>query len=216
MQGRKPKPVSVQIAAGDPRKIGKQKLAAQLATEVKATRGLPACPDHIVCSRPVISEAPRPRRRGLYWCSPALVTPCGACIPCRARATWESWAEELEVMDLDHRPDAQMLEGACMAYAQAVEADLTIARQGSVCSQETLDPQTKEKMVKLKAHPAVAISRAAWVQVKALCSEFGLSPVSRQRLSIEKKDEVESGDLMSILSQPRAPRPAPLFDSLVN
>ena len=38
--------------------------------------------------------------------------------------------------------------------------------------------------------------------LKAFCSEFGLSPISRTRLSVEKPT-VEEDDLMAILSQPR-------------
>jgi phage terminase small subunit len=38
--------------------------------------------------------------------------------------------------------------------------------------------------------------------LKAFCSEFGLSPVSRTRLAIEKPAAGED-DLLEILSQPR-------------
>jgi phage terminase small subunit len=49
------------------------------------------------------------------------------------------------------------------------------------------------------------VSNAAWRQVRAFIGEFGFSPVSRTRLSIEQKDNgVE--DLMSILSKPREPK----------
>jgi phage terminase small subunit len=43
---------------------------------------------------------------------------------------------------------------------------------------------------------------AAWMLLKAFCSEFGLSPVSRTRLAIEKPADAED-DLLEILSQPR-------------
>src|SRR5947207_155075 len=48
----------------------------------------------------------------------------------RARTAWNFLSEELQAMKLDHRPDAMALEGACTAYALAVEADLVIAREG--------------------------------------------------------------------------------------
>lgn len=47
MKGRKPKPTSAQISAGDPRKHGKQKLEQKLANEPSATHGLPDCPKHL-------------------------------------------------------------------------------------------------------------------------------------------------------------------------
>lgn len=111
-------------------------------------------------------------------------------------------------MGLDRRPDAIMLEGACVGYDRAVQSDLIVADQGPVCIHETVDAQTGRAMQRLKAHPAVAISRAAWSQVRAFCSEFGLSPVSRTRLAIEKADQ-KGDDLMEMLSRPRAPKSAP-------
>jgi len=45
-----------------------------------------------------------------------------------------------------------------------------------------------------------------WRQVRAFCSEFGLSPVSRTRLAIERKDEATE-DLEAILGRAREPRP---------
>lgn len=47
MPGRKPKPIAVKIAEGDRNNVGKRKLQAMLDQEVKATRGLPACPRHL-------------------------------------------------------------------------------------------------------------------------------------------------------------------------
>lgn len=123
----------------------------------------------------------------------------------RARAAWGFWRDELIAMNLDFRPDAMMLEGACVGYARAVQADLILASDGPVCIHETLDPQTGDRMQKLKAHPAVAISNSAWSQVRSFCSEFGLSPGSRTRLTIEKPDNGEK-DLMEMLSAPREPR----------
>jgi P27 family predicted phage terminase small subunit len=55
---------------------------------------------------------------------------------------------------------------------------------------------------KIKNHPAVAISNAACRQVRAFCSEFGLSPVSRTRLMLEQPDTSRE-DLMKLLAAPR-------------
>jgi hypothetical protein len=52
----------------------------------------------------------------------------------------------------------------------------------------------------------VAQMNAAWMLLKAFCSEFGLSPVSRTRLAIEKPAAGED-DLLEILSQPRERKP---------
>jgi P27 family predicted phage terminase small subunit len=123
----------------------------------------------------------------------------------RARVAWNFWSEELAAMNLDRRPDAMVLEGACIGYARAVEADLMIAKEGPIVRHRTADPVTREPFERVKAHPAVSISRGAWAQVRAFCTEFGLSPASRTRLSIEKPDDGED-DFMAILMQPREPR----------
>src|ERR1700733_3734378 len=110
----------------------------------------------------------------------------------RARKAWKFWSEELERMNLDCRPDAQMLEGACVAYEAAVECYETIQKQGRLVAKRILDPQTNTLVVaNVKPHPAVAQMNAAWMLLKAFCSEFGLSAVSRTRLSIEKPADGE-------------------------
>jgi len=160
----------LQIAEGDPRKLGVHKLEKKAGAEAKAARGLPKCPKHLK----------------------------GA-----ARKAWRFWSEELEAMNLDARPDAMMLEGACVAYQAAVECYEVILKQGRLVAKRILDPETNKLVVaNVKPNPAVAQMNAAWMLLKAFCSEFGLSPVSRTRLAVEKPPADED-DLMAILSQPR-------------
>src|SRR5579863_8251506 len=112
---------------------------------------------------------------------------CPSHLKGRARKAWRRWSEELERMNLDCRPDAQMLEGACVAYEAAVECYETIQKQGRLVAKRILDPQTNTLVVaNVKPHPAVAQMNAAWTLLKMFCSEFGLSPVSRTRLAVEK------------------------------
>jgi P27 family predicted phage terminase small subunit len=178
MPGRKPKPIKAQIAAGDPRRKGAQKLEQQLAAEPQASRGLPGCPSHL---------------QG------------------RARDAWNFWAHELALMDLDRRPDAHMLEGACVSYDNAISSYETVQAQGRLIAKKALDPKTNTMVVvDVKAHPAVRQGNPAWALMRSFCSEFGLSPVSRIRLSIEKQDDSES-DLLEMLSRPREKRTPPPF-----
>jgi P27 family predicted phage terminase small subunit len=131
---------------------------------------------------------------------------CPSHLTGRARVAWEFWTEELAVMKLDKRPDAMMLEGACVSYARAVAADIQIDREGMTVEESTIDEESGEKIVlKIRAHPAVTISNVAWRQLRAFCSEFGFSPVSRTRLTIEKHDSGEA-DLMKLLGGARDPR----------
>lgn len=124
----------------------------------------------------------------------------------RARAAWTFWSDALVVMGIDKRPDAQMLEGACVNYARAVTADLEVEKVGITVIESIVDKESGEVIpLKVKKNPAVDVSNAAWRQVRAFCSEFGLSPVSRTRLSVERKDDAGM-DLMAILSRSRDPK----------
>lgn len=169
VKGRKPKPVQIQIAEGDPRKHGVHKLQERLNAEPKATRGLPDCPRHL---------------KG------------------RARAAWNTWKSEAEAMDIDRRPDAAMLEGACVHYARAVEADIILARDGITVEQSTIGADGERIVLRIKKHPAVEVSNQAWRQVRSFCTEFGFSPSSRTRVHSEKQTEAVD-DLAILLNSPR-------------
>lgn len=123
-----------------------------------------------------------------------------------ARDAWAFLSDQLAMMQIDKRPDEIMLEGCCVNYARAVQADQQIALEGITVKESTVDQESGEVIVlKVKAHPAVAVSNQAWRQVRSFCSEFGLSPVSRTRLSLEKRPQNEA-DLMAVLTQPRERR----------
>jgi P27 family predicted phage terminase small subunit len=119
-----------------------------------------------------------------------------------ARKMWRFWREELEAMDLDRRPDVAMLEGACVAYARAVDADAILHRDGLVVTEYGINEEGQEFPLRIKKHPAVEISRGAWILVRSFCSEFGLSPVARTRLAIGKEGAGDD-DFMQLLRQPR-------------
>ncbi len=122
----------------------------------------------------------------------------------RARYAWNFWVEELVGMNLDRRPDAMSLEGACLNYSRAVEADLIVAKDGIIVEELQVfgEGEGAEPVVmKRKYHPAITVSNAAWRQVRLFCGEFGFTPVSRTRLAIEKKNEGE--DLATMLLRPR-------------
>lgn len=113
-------------------------------------------------------------------------------------------------MDLDRRPDGPMLEGACIAYDASIDAYLTIKTQGRFIAKRALDPKTNTMVVTdVKPHPAVRQGNQAWALMRAFCSEFGLSPVSRTRLAVDNQDDGDA-DLMEILNRPRPDRTPPI------
>jgi P27 family predicted phage terminase small subunit len=120
-----------------------------------------------------------------------------------ARKSWRFWAEELERMSLDCRPDAMMLEACCVSYQTYVEMYELIEQQGKLVARKERNPQTGQlEVVDVRPHPGLAIRDRALALMRSFCSEFGLSPVSRARLFVERR-EAEGDDLMALLAQPR-------------
>jgi P27 family predicted phage terminase small subunit len=174
VKGPRPKPFERQIAEGDPRKRGVNKLQELANAAPPATKGLPECPA---------------RLQGL------------------AREVWEFWAEELAKMNLDARPDAMMLEGACCSFANAAQAQEELNENGGGTVKEPVVIDGAIVGYKFKPHPAVGVWAKSWQLCKAFCSEFGLSPVSRTRLTIDKKDRTP--DLGELLAAPRQTKAKP-------
>ncbi len=126
----------------------------------------------------------------------------------RARDAWDFWVPELEVMNIDRRPDAMMLEGACVNYATAVEAGIMVDAEGITVREPILDKNREIIGTKIKNHPALLTRAKCWTLVRAFCSEFGLSPVSRARIHMENNDKEAAEDLAALLTAPRLERPA--------
>jgi P27 family predicted phage terminase small subunit len=104
-----------------------------------------------------------------------------------------------------------MLEGACISYENAISSYQTVQTQGRLIAKKALDPRTNAMViVDVKAHPAVRQGNQAWALMKSFCSEFGLSPVSRTRLAIDKQDGGEQ-DLLELLGRSREKRVGPVF-----
>ncbi|MGD0868866.1 MAG: phage terminase small subunit P27 family [Bryobacteraceae bacterium] len=123
-----------------------------------------------------------------------------------ARKAWRFWAAELEGMSLDCRPDAMMLEGACASYATFVEMYELVETQGKLVAKKDRNPVTGQlEVVDVRPHPGLAIRDRALMQMRAFCSEFGLSPVSRARLFVERR-ESDGDNLIALLTQPRESR----------
>jgi P27 family predicted phage terminase small subunit len=95
-----------------------------------------------------------------------------------------------------------VLEGLCVAYARAVAADEMLRNDGLEVEEPILNAKREQTGIKIKTHPAVFISNNAWKQVRAFCSEFGFSPMSRTRLAIERQQSADD-DMREILSRPR-------------
>ena len=135
--------------------------------------------------------------------------PCPKHLKGRARTAWRFWSRELNGMSLDCRPDAPMLEGACIAYQTAVDLYEQIEQQGKLVAKKQHNPKTGLlEVVDVRPHPGLTIRDRALMLMRSFCSEFGLSPVSRARLLVERR-EADGDDLMALLMQPRERKQPP-------
>jgi P27 family predicted phage terminase small subunit len=172
MRGRKPQSADLQIVAGDPRRIGKAKLEAKAAREVKAQDGLPPCPLYL---------------KGY------------------ARGAYNFYRRELQRMDIDRKPDGHALECVALAYEDIVLSSKVLAKQGRIVPRRARAADGTWTVIGLATHPALRQRNAAMLILRAFAAEFGLTPTSRLRLSVEPADD-EEDDLFKLLSQPRTNR----------
>ena len=135
---------------------------------------------------------------------------CPADLGPLARKAWDFWATELEKMGLAFRPDSIALEAACVHYERAKLADGMVTKHGLVVVEHLTDRHgqlTGQK--KIRRNPAIAISLASWAMVRSFCSEFGMTPVGRMHLQVDRS-EGERQDLMELLTRPRQKKNTPV------
>ena len=103
-----------------------------------------------------------------------------------AKAEWRRVVPELERLRLLKGPSRSSLAAYCETWATFVEATRTVHREG-------LTIEAKQGVL---AHPAVGIARTAGRELRALASEFGLTPSSEGRLSVPEADDGAKDDLL--------------------
>ena len=97
-----------------------------------------------------------------------------------AKESYEFWKQELELMDMDKRPYAQVLTAVSIAWESVVNAYKTKDQRELDRAQKTF---------------------------RSLASELGFTPAGLERLTVETPDRGED-DLAKILSRPREKKEA--------
>lgn len=101
-----------------------------------------------------------------------------------AKREWRRVAPELERLDLLCLLDQAALAMYCQAYARWKKAEVVLSKDGT-----TYEYTNKFGAVNILPRPEVAISSAAQKTMRAICAEFGLTPSSRGRMTLPKKDD---------------------------
>jgi P27 family predicted phage terminase small subunit len=131
---------------------------------------------------------------------------CPAELGAIARSAWNFFSLELLKSSMAFRMDRMLLEGICIQYERAKVAEQFIQKNGMLVIDIVTDREGKPTGQKrIRNNPAIAIANASWVLFRSLCSEIGLSPVSRQRLEVQQADTTHE-ELMQLLTAPRVPK----------
>jgi P27 family predicted phage terminase small subunit len=108
-----------------------------------------------------------------------------------AKREWKRIVPELEALGLLTCVDGAALEGYCQSYARWVEAEQFMIKHGTIF---------KTPNGYIQQVPQVAIAQKYLNVVKAFCAEFGLTPSSRSRLTIEnKKDDIDDDGFLDFI-----------------
>jgi P27 family predicted phage terminase small subunit len=100
-------------------------------------------------------------------------------MPERSQKLWLTLVPELDRLNLLTLVDSTALEGAVRAYAQAISADILIEKiQQKVSGPDAAHNDFYQLSIMMSA------SKKAWTQWKSFCTEFGLTPAARGRLSV--------------------------------
>ena len=126
-----------------------------------------------------------------------------------AKREWRRIVPELQEVGVLSIVDGRALAGYCDAAAMIEACNKDIAKNGLTYQSMYEDKKTGEMMPgDIKPNPSVAIKFTAMKVMKSFLIEFGLTPASRTKLKIKKKDE---GDAMSKFLSGRRPASALAF-----
>ena len=136
---------------------------------------------------------------------PTLIAPkCPAFLSKNAKKEWKRIEPQLEKLGLLTQMDMAALAGYCESWAQWKEAVEFMHEFGTTY---TLWERNDDGSIKIDVHgspvmryvqqfPQVSIANKALTQIKAFCTEFGLTPSARGRMQVpgqaDANDEMES------------------------
>jgi P27 family predicted phage terminase small subunit len=104
-------------------------------------------------------------------------------LPELAESMWLSLVKEFEDKKVLQRVDGGILEGACRAYARAVECDRFIDEHGCKVEIRQWDKKAETFVViSEQVRPEVTISEKAWARFYSFIREYGCSPASRSKV----------------------------------
>lgn len=126
--------------------------------------------------RPLPKNEPRPK---------PVAPKCPTHLSAQAKREWKRISVDLETLGLLTQIDMAALAAYCMAYGRWVESENMIRKHGMLVKSPNGYPMQS---------PYLAIANKAVEQMKGFLTEFGMTPSSRSRLSINDKGQEDEFD----------------------
>lgn len=136
----------------------------------------------------------------------AAVTEAPEWWPEEAKREWRRVTPQLTKLGLLTLIDFAALEGYCLSYARAIEAEIKLSAEGLTIESHS-EKQTATVMsitTTIKKNPAATVAHEAWARVRAFASEFGLTPASRPKLTgaiVGKPDSPATSKILAFLAK---------------
>lgn len=128
-------------------------------TAIKVLEGNPG-------KRPINKNEPKPDKRA---------PKCPAWLEAEAKKEWRRMSKTLEAIGVLTQVDASAFAGYCQAYARWKEAEEFLSKHGTIF---------KTPSGYIQQVPQVSIAQTYLKIMKDFCSEFGLTPAARSRISV--------------------------------
>ena len=113
-----------------------------------------------------------------------------------AKEEWGRMSIILESLGILTQVDQAAFAGYCQSYAKWVRAEKFLKEHGTTYRIPKKDKDGKVVSVYIAPFPEVAIAKSSLEQVRQFCSEFGLTPSSRSRISLPKESNEDLIDKM--------------------
>jgi len=153
-------------------------------TNLKVLEGNPG-------KRPLNQNEPKPK---------PVRPKCPAWLDKEAKRMWKDLAPELERLGLLTIIDGAALAAACQRWSTWVSCEKIIQEQGYSMEIERFDKQGNSLGFYEQQRPEVSIGRQSLADFRAFCAEFGMTPASRSRISVEGSQKEKSSKLVGLLS----------------
>jgi P27 family predicted phage terminase small subunit len=114
-----------------------------------------------------------------------------------ARKLWRSLAPQLESKGLSAKVFRPALEGLCVNYARALEAEEILREKGFSIEIDRVDKSGNPIGTYLQQRPEVAIAQKSWHLVKLFLVEFGLTPSSIGKVDAKNEEEKSLEELLA-------------------